>query len=255
MPKMIRRTSRKNIINLFKENPDWNILDLGGGRDPFRAAQTVADVMDYTEYYKQNHKEKTFVCTEGDATPFKNKEFDFVTACHIVEHVPDPDQFIKELTRIGKRGYIEVPTPFFDNLTQGNIDPIPHGHLWWTTFDDDTQELVLRPKISLTKEIVLPRQTTMLMPFFVDSMVIGLLWEDSIEYRKEEAIYEYDAGNSDPKRRVDMTKGTPQGFKKWIMELQFQDVVVSAAEEADKETKKWLKVFKEWYKDKLDQQI
>jgi SAM-dependent methyltransferase len=248
---MIRRTSRKNILNLFKQNSNWNILDLGGGKDPFSAAQTVADIVDHSEYFSENHKEKKFVHTKGDKTPFKDKEFDFVIAAHIVEHVPNPDEFLSELTRIAKKGYIEVPTPFFDNLTFGNNNPLPHGHIWWTTFDDDKQELVLKPKLSFTKEILTPRQTTMLTPFFVDSMVIGLLWEDSIEYRKEEAIFEYQSGNSDPKRLVDMTKGVPSGFKKWVMELQFQDMVVSAGKQADEETKEWIKVFQDWYKEKL----
>ena len=108
---MIKRTNRKHILELFEQNPEWNILDLGGGRDPFSAAQIVADIEDYSELFEKDHKGKRFVQAVANETPFENKEFDFVIATHIAEHVPDPEKFIKELTRRGKRGFVEVPTP------------------------------------------------------------------------------------------------------------------------------------------------
>ena len=54
----------------------------------------------------------------GDAKkmPFKDKAFDFVIASHILEHISEPEVFLKELQRIGKAGYIETPNAIFERL-------------------------------------------------------------------------------------------------------------------------------------------
>ena len=109
------------MIKMIKGNPNWNVLDLGCGTDGWKCANMYCDVVDCTKHYSEG----VFVQSEGDKTPFADKEFDFVIATHIAEHVPDPKKFMAELMRISKRGYIETPTPFFDNLVVGNGNPIP----------------------------------------------------------------------------------------------------------------------------------
>jgi len=54
----------------------------------------------------------------GDAKtmPFKDKAFDFVIASHILEHIAEPEVFIRELQRVGKAGYIETPNAIFERL-------------------------------------------------------------------------------------------------------------------------------------------
>jgi len=52
---------------------------------------------------------------------FKDKAFDFVIASHILEHMADPETFLKELQRIGKAGYIETPNAIFERLHPYNI--------------------------------------------------------------------------------------------------------------------------------------
>ena len=63
---------------------------------------------------------------KGDAlsTPFTNKEFDFVIASHVAEHIDDPRKFCNELIRISKRGYIETPGPITELLLPAN------SHKW-----------------------------------------------------------------------------------------------------------------------------
>lgn len=48
--------------------------------------------------------------------PFKDKEFDFVITGHIAEHLEDPSKFCLEIQRIGKRGYIETPSKFYEEI-------------------------------------------------------------------------------------------------------------------------------------------
>jgi SAM-dependent methyltransferase len=209
---MIKRTRREHIFEMIESNRDWNVLDLGCGRDGIRFAATYADLENYASDYP-NHK---FVQTEASKTPFKDKEFDFVFSLHIAEHVLDPREFCEELVRISKRGLIEVPTPFFDNLVIGNSNPPPHGHVWWVTFDDIKNEIVFKPRLIITDDMALPSDTTFLMPFFRDSIVTELYWEDSIELRQEDSYYSYTAGNSDAPRVIDLRgRKVPDNLRKW----------------------------------------
>jgi ubiquinone/menaquinone biosynthesis C-methylase UbiE len=209
---MVELSTREHALKIVSENPDWNVLDLGCGTDGIKKANVYADVENYTNSYPN----KRFVQTQGSETPFKDKEFDFVFSLHIAEHVEDPFLFCKELTRIGKRGLIEVPTPFFDNLVEGNSNPPPHGHVWWVTFDNIKKEIVFKPRLQIVAELALPKDTTFLLPFFRESMVTEIYWENNIELRQEESYYKYVAGNSDPDRIIDLKgKKVPPHVSGW----------------------------------------
>ena len=71
---MIKRSSKKFIDNLLKNNTTWKILDIGCGYTAHSNASTICDVQDLSNFYK----DKEFVKIEAGALPFKDKEFDFV---------------------------------------------------------------------------------------------------------------------------------------------------------------------------------
>ena len=58
--------------------------------------------MDLSDHYK----DKSFVKITEKKLPFKDKEFDFVIASHVAEHVDDISYFLNELSRVEKKGYI-----------------------------------------------------------------------------------------------------------------------------------------------------
>ena len=97
---MIKRSSLKSIENLLSKNPDWKILDIGCGYTANKFANTVADVQDLKEFYKN----KKFVQILEKKLPFKDNEFDFIISSHVIEHVEDINFFVKELERISKKG-------------------------------------------------------------------------------------------------------------------------------------------------------
>ncbi len=213
---MIKRSRREHCLQLCEQNPDWNTLDLGCGRDGIKLVNVYADI----ENYESDYPGKRFVQTVANDTPFEDKEFDFVFCNHIAEHVTDPAAFCKELVRISKRGFIEVPMPFFDNLVVGNSNPPPHGHVWWVTFDDVTNEVVFKPRKAIVEEMAIPADTTFLLPFFRESMILELYWEDSIDIRIDEPVFSYVAGNSDAPRIVDLTdKVIPTSVQRWRPKL------------------------------------
>src|ERR1700730_127103 len=60
------------------------------------------------------HKPITYF--DGGRFPFEDKEFDYVICSHVLEHVPDVDLFVGELTRVASRGYLEFPTIHYEYL-------------------------------------------------------------------------------------------------------------------------------------------
>lgn len=176
---MIKLTTREHILNMIGKNPNWNVLDLGCGADGLRMAQVWADTVDHSDKYPPG----TFFQTDACDTPFEDGGFDFVFSSHVAEHVPDPLAYCKELVRIAKRGYIEIPTPLFDNLVIGNFDPLPAGHVWWVTYDIIEEKIVFRPRCQVMHPFLTPADTTVIDPFFRNCMVTELYWDGSIELK------------------------------------------------------------------------
>ena len=55
---MIKRTSREHVLDIIEENhKTWQILDIGCNQDAVKYAQTVADVQDFSSFYKNKGKE------------------------------------------------------------------------------------------------------------------------------------------------------------------------------------------------------
>ena len=135
---MIKRSSKKYIENLIKQNPNWKVLDIGCGYTAHKYANVICDIQDLSNFYS----DKQFVQLHDKKLPFKDNEFDFIIASHVIEHVEDVDFFIQELQRISTKGYIELPTILEDNLVFEN----KKDHIWHMEFDDDQNKLIISKK-------------------------------------------------------------------------------------------------------------
>lgn len=98
-------------------NPEWLVLDVGSGHRPNRRANVLLDnELNETEHRSGKKAtvplDKKMVIGDALEMPFQNKEFDFIIASHIAEHIDNPEKFCMELSRVGKRGYIETPGAF-----------------------------------------------------------------------------------------------------------------------------------------------
>ena len=171
---MIKRTSKKYIDNLLQNNTTWNILDIGCGYNASKFAKVICDVQDLSNHYQ----DKKFIKLTEKKLPFKDKEFDFVVASHVMEHVEDIDFFIKELERVSKKGYIELPTMLEDNLVFEN----KKDHLWHMDFDDVENKLLISKKIQYFEPVLTVSTIKKLNEVFRTSLVLELIWEDSINY-------------------------------------------------------------------------
>mgnify|MGYP001456044284 FL=1 len=171
---MIRRSSKKSIDKILENNKSWKILDIGCGYSAHKNASVVCDIQDLSNVYK----EKNFVKLTSNILPFRDKEFDFVIASHVIEHVNDVELFIKELQRVSSKGYIEVPTILEDNLVFEN----KKDHLWHMEFDDDKNQLIVSKKIQFLEPILTVSSSKKFLKYFRQSLVLELFWENSIEF-------------------------------------------------------------------------
>ena len=172
---MLKRTSINKINNILKDNKNWNILDIGCGYRANANATSIADIQDFSKFYKN----KNFIQLKEKKLPFKDKAFDFVIASHVIEHVKDFEFFIQELERISSKGYIELPTRLGDNLVFEN----KKDHLWWFFYDDVENILVGSKKKQVLEPFLTVSVAKFLEEIFRDSLVIELFWENSITYR------------------------------------------------------------------------
>ena len=177
---MLSRNSLKAVNLLLKEKSNWNILDIGCGYTANINANVVADAQDLSHFYK----DRKFVQIEDRNLPFLDNEFDFVVSSHVIEHVEDFEFFIKELERISKKGYIELPSRLADNIVFENES----DHIWWFKFDDEKKELIVSKKNQLIEPFLSVASAKNLEKIFRESLILELTWEDKIDYRIDRTL-------------------------------------------------------------------
>lgn len=143
--KMLPFSDRYNIYQsrLFDFNikDGDKVLDIGSGNVPFPLATHLADITIEDNAYgragvpfKYLENKPVYEINIEDM-PFEDKEFDFVYCSHVLEHVENPERACRELMRVGKRGYIEVPKYHKDLIF--NTARISN-HLWKIELEDNT---------------------------------------------------------------------------------------------------------------------
>ena len=174
LDKLIKRSSKNYIQSILSKNTNWKVLDIGCGYTANKFATTICDTQDLSEFYK----EKNFLKLNSKNLPFKDKEFDFVIASHVLEHVEDFKFFINELERVSDKGYIELPTKLEDNLVFEN----KKDHLWHMDFNDVDSKLTISKKLQYMEPIL---TVSMLQEFrknFKNSLILELYWENKIDF-------------------------------------------------------------------------
>ena len=177
---MLKRTSIAHVNSILDKNLNWKILDIGCGYRANKKASVIADIQDFSNFYK----DKKFVKIEGKKLPFEDKEFDFIIASHVIEHIDNFEFFIKELERISSKGYIELPSRLGDNLVFEN----KNDHIWWCVFDDINNQILVSKKNQLIDPFITVSTAKLLEQIFRESLVIELAWEEKIEYKIDNQI-------------------------------------------------------------------
>jgi len=171
---LLKRTTINFVNNILIENINWKILDIGCGYRANKHASVIADVKDFSDFYK----DKKFIKIDGKKLPFKDNEFDFVIASHVIEHIEDFEFFLQELERISTKGYIELPTRLGDNLVFENTT----DHIWWFAYDDINNLLIASKRNQLIQPFVTVSIAKIFEQIFRESLVIELSWDKKIDY-------------------------------------------------------------------------
>ena len=171
---MLKRTSINHINNIIEQNPKWKILDVGCGYRAHKKATTLADQQDLSSFYPN----REFVKIVEKKLPFKDKEFDFVIASHVIEHVDDFKFFTSELERISSKGYIELPSKLIDNLVFEN----KNDHIWWFEYNDINNELIASKRNQIVEPFLTVSTGKYFEEIFRNSLILELYWEEKINY-------------------------------------------------------------------------
>lgn len=105
------------------------VLEIGPGATPYYRSDVFLErnfntseekILQRGKLEQDLNTEKKVVYYDGGEFPFDDNYFDYVICSHVLEHVDNVPLFIKEITRVSKKGYMEFPNYNFEILY--NID-------------------------------------------------------------------------------------------------------------------------------------
>lgn len=188
-----RFASRLRDPHRFDISADDVVLDLGSGQDPHPRANILCDkfVVDASERSCGAGLliDRPLVLADATSTPFPDASFDFVFCSHLLEHMQDPAALIKELVRIGRRGYIETPSKTYEKLYGWDF------HHWYVSVDNGVLVLQRKEAAIFDEELhdwFLARlQNREVGRFVMDNLeelglITTLVWNGDIPYRIED---------------------------------------------------------------------
>lgn len=90
------------------------VLEVGSGHNPTFRADVIVERFLESNYHRcgtvKVYPHQELINANGEALPFKDKEFDYVICNQVLEHVDNPADFIREQCRVAKGGYMETPS-------------------------------------------------------------------------------------------------------------------------------------------------
>ncbi len=126
-------------LRLGQIGDDELVLEIGSGDRPNPRSDVLVDrfIEDNTERGGNLRIDRPLIVADAHQLPFKDKSFDYIVCFHILEHMDDPAQFIREITRVGKRGWIQSPSEVAEKLFHWSF------HRWYVNLIDG--KLILHP--------------------------------------------------------------------------------------------------------------
>jgi Methyltransferase domain len=186
---------------------DALVLDVGGWGSPWPRADWVIDVMPYetrglygeaepgAERFGPDTWVERDVC-DREPWPFAGDQFDFAVCSHTLEDIRDPVFACKELQRVAKAGYIEVPSRIEEHMV-GINGPWPGwAHHRWVI------EIAGNAITFVHKSHAIPSIPFKELP--PERRVQWLWWEGSFACRERilRSIEEHDAYFAEPLRAI-----------------------------------------------------
>lgn len=131
----------KNIIELCKNKEFNNVLDVGSGdgavltyldKNNFNKNIFSLEISDSGIKKIKNKNLKTLkevVKFDGYNIPFEDKKFDLSTCSHVIEHVEHPRLLLREIARVSKNQFFEIPIDFSFFVDKKLNHYLKYGHI------------------------------------------------------------------------------------------------------------------------------
>ena len=147
----------RDAVTAMVEGMD-RILEVGPGPVPFPSA---TEFIDWQAWPELAGKPVHALDVNGDPFPFEDKSFDFVYCRHTLEDIYNPVWLCKEMSRVGRAGYVETPSPVAEYVRGVDPEDKPwrgychHRHLFWV----NQETLMILPKLPIIEWAALPSES------------------------------------------------------------------------------------------------
>jgi len=178
-----------------------SVLDIGGWALPFNRANYVMDVMPYEtrgkwsgqspqagqqEWFDRTTWIQRDIC-DRTPFPFEDKSIDYVICSHTLEDLRDPVWVCSEINRVGKRGYIEVPSRLAEQSKGIERGVVGWSHHRWLVTIDPAKNTV----VFMQKYHMIHRSRRFHFPWWFwhylseERRVQWLFWQDQFHYEEK----------------------------------------------------------------------
>ena len=198
----------ESLARLLELPDEARVLDVGGWAAHLNRADGVIDLMPYEsrgallrggvgpkpERFAEDTWVQRDIC-DRSPWPFEDDFFDFVACTFTLEDVRDPIGVCREMSRVGKAGYVEVPS-LLDELSWRVPEPsggpwVGHmHHRWLCALEGD--ELVFLPKwhsLHSNRRVRVPARLGRRLT--TRDRTLAHFWEGELPAREREAIESY----------------------------------------------------------------
>jgi hypothetical protein len=122
---------------------DGIVLDVGSGHSPHYRANVLVERYAASTGHRagpaaRRDANQFLLWADAARLPFRDDVVSYSIVSHVLEHVEDPATVCGELTRVGRRGYIECPNAWIEAVL-----PYP-SHAWYVRLDDGVLRFVAK---------------------------------------------------------------------------------------------------------------
>ena len=191
---------------LARLNDDAVVLDVGGWAAPLNRADWVLDLMPYDtrgglvaggfghgpERFDASRWVERDIC-DRDPWPWPDGFFDFAVCVTTLEDVRDPVGVCRELSRVAKAGYVEVPTVWAELAHWWEGPYLGHAHHRWLCDVEDGGLVFLHKAHSIHADRRLRVHRRWTSEMAVEDHLQGLFWEGGLAARERVVVGEFPA--------------------------------------------------------------
>ncbi len=180
IPNSIIYFLKRKVVPGYRVRKNDLVIDIGSGDKPFWRANVFFDNLSLDNLQRSTYENTistigNFINGDITKTNFKDKAFDFSYCSHLLEHVERPDLAIKEIMRISKAGYIEVPNGLIDF-----INPF-FSHLWFVFLHKN--KLVFFRKSDKLHNVLRENAVNYIpLLYKINKPFVRLYWKNKIDY-------------------------------------------------------------------------